>query len=51
MSHYNTPIYCSLVSTAHRIFTSVFIQDKKKTRVYINRQTSRDQVEREKDSE
>jgi len=35
MSNYNTPIYCSLISAAHRIFTSACLHKTKKTRVYI----------------
>jgi len=37
MSNYNTPIYCSLISAAHRIFTSACLhKTKKNTCLYMH---------------
>lgn len=47
MSDYNTPIYCSLISTAHRIFTSVCLhKTKKHVSIYACNQTGRHHVTR-----
>lgn len=46
MSNYNAPTYCSLISTAHRIFTSVCLHKTKKVSIYACKQTGRHHVSR-----